>query len=118
VRKIAAIAVFACGLVLVPALKSYAADAGPPADVTEVRTAEIMAWSGAHVRIEDVRVVGNYAVLEWINGQSGGMSAYHKTAGGTWKRFLHGGGALAASDLEKNGCPASIARQLIPGSPG
>ena len=100
-----------------------AADSGPSADVSAVRAAEIASWqtktsSGTPVKISNVRVVGDWAALEWTNGESGGMSAYHRTASGTWKRFMHGGGAFAASDLEKNGCPPAIARQLVPGSPG
>jgi hypothetical protein len=100
-----------------------AADSGPAADVTAVRAAETASWpahpsAGTPVKISNVRVVGDYAVLEWTNGESGGMSAYHRTSSGTWKRFMSGGGAFAASDLEKQGCPGSIARQLVPGSPG
>ena len=85
-------------------------------EVTAV--AEPERTSRAPVKITDVRVVGDYAVLEWENGESGGMSAYHRTSSGAWKRFMSGGGAFAAKDLEANGCPASIAKQLVPGSPG
>jgi len=100
-----------------------AADSGPAADVAAVRAAEVAAWAahptvGTPVKIRNVRVVGDWAVLEWTNGESGGMSAYHRTVAGTWKRFMHGGGAFAAEDLEKQGCPAVVARQLVPGSPG
>jgi len=97
-----------------------ALDTGAPADVSAVRTAETATWSknGAHVKISNVRVVGDWAVLEWFSQESGGMSAYHRTTDGSWKRFMHGGGAFAAADLEKQGCPATIARQLVPGSPG
>jgi hypothetical protein len=111
-----------CALLLwgAPAL---AADSGPPADVAAVRAAEQASWSAnfkaaAAPKIQDVRVVGDYAVLTWIKGESGGMSAYHRTASGTWKQFIHGGGAFPAKELEADGVPASIARQLVPGSPG
>jgi|SRR5579862_2236140 len=96
-----------------------AVDSGSPKDVTAVRTAEVAAFHGnGTLKVENIRVVGDWAVLEWITGPSGGMSAYHRTSAGTWHRYMSGGGAFAASDLEKNGCPASIARQLVPGSPG
>ena len=121
-RTLTVTALAAC-LAFVPALQAFAADSGPPADVSAVRAAEIAQWPahptvGTPVKITDVRVVGDYAVLEWENGESGGMSAYHRTSSGAWKRFMSGGGAFAAKDLEANGCPASIAKQLVPGSPG
>ena len=96
-----------------------AVDSGPPADIAAVRAAEVAAsHARGTLKIENIRVVGDWAVLEWIVDPSGGMSAYHRTSSGTWKRFMSDGGAFAASDLEKNGCPAAIARQLIPRSPG
>jgi len=110
-------------LAVAPALRAVAADSGPAADVSAVRAAEVAHWPahpsvGTPVKVANVRVVGDYAVLEWENGESGGMSAYHRTSAGTWKRFMSGGGAFAAKDLEANGCPAPIAKQLVPGSPG
>lgn len=110
-------------LAFVLAAVVVAADTGPAPDVAAVRSAETAAWSGqlgpgTQLKIEKVRVIGDWAVLEWIAGESGGMSAYHRSVGGSWKRLMHGGGAFGAADLEKNGCPASVARQLIPGSPG
>lgn len=105
------------------ALPAIAADFGPPADVAAVRATEQASWSAnfkaaAPPKIQEIRVVGDYAVLEWIKGESGGMSAYHRTASGAWKQFVHGGGAFAAKDLEADGVPAPIAKQLVPGSPG
>ena len=90
----------------------------PVVDATAVQAAEKAAWPGTNVTLHNVRVVGDWAVLEWNSGESGGMSAYHRTASGSWKRFMHGGGAFSAADLEKQGCPPAIARQLVPGSPG
>jgi hypothetical protein len=121
VIRIAALAAV-CALLL-SAAPALAADSGPPVDVAAVRTAELASWPahpcvGTSPKISDVRVVGDYAVLQWDNGESGGMAAYHRTPSGTWKRFMHGGGAFAAKDLEANGVPASIAKQLMPGSPG
>lgn len=110
-------------LPLVLAALLLAVDSGPPDDVAAVREAESAAWpahpsSGTSVKIFNVRVLSSWAVLDWTNGESGGMSAYHRTGFGTWKRFMHGGGAFSAGDLERNGCPASVARQLVPDSPG
>jgi hypothetical protein len=121
VSRLVAFAVV-CAIVLWAA-PAFAADSGPPADVSAVRTAELASWParpcvGTAPKISNVRVVGDYAVLEWDNGESGGMAAYHRDASGTWKRFMHGGGAFAAKDLEANGVPASVAKQLMPGSPG
>jgi hypothetical protein len=115
-------ALAACALAFF-AIPVRAADSGPPADVAAVRATEQGSWSAnfkaaAPPKIQDVRVVGDYAVLGWVKGESGGMSAYHRTASGTWKQFMHGGGAFGAKDLEANGVPASIAKQLVPGSPG
>jgi hypothetical protein len=111
-----------CALLL-SSQPARAADSGPAADVAAVRTVELASWPahpsvGTAPKIRNVHVVGDYAILEWDNGESGGMAAYHRTASGTWKRFMHGGGAFAAKDLETNGVPAAIARQLVPGSPG
>ncbi len=116
-------ALTACCALAFFAVPARASDLGPPADVTAVRAAEQASWSAnfkaaSPPKIQDVRVVGDYAVLEWIKGESGGMSAYHRTASGTWKQFIHGGGAFSAKDLEANGVPANVARQLVPGSPG
>jgi hypothetical protein len=98
------------------------ADTGPARDVAAVRAAETAHWGshpyGGPVRLTKARVVGDWAVLDWENGESGGMSAYHRQANGSWKRFTSGGGAFDAHDLESLGVPAGIARQLVPGSPG
>ena len=98
------------------------ADLGPTVDVAAVRGAEVAVWkSGAShltAKVTDVRVVGDWAVLQWDVGESGGMSAYHRKPDGSWLRFAHGGGAFAAVDLEKLGVPQAIARRLVPGSPG
>jgi hypothetical protein len=122
VSRIAALAaVCAFSLSAAPAL---AADYGPPAEVAAVRATEQASWdsnfkSAAPPKVDFVRVVGDYAVLGWIKGESGGMAAFHKTANGAWKKFVRdAGGALGAKDLEADGVPASIAKQLVPGSPG
>jgi hypothetical protein len=122
VRHFAALT--ACCAFALLAIPAIAADFGPPADVAAVRAAEQGSWSAnfkaaAPPNIREVRVVGDYAVLEWVKGESGGMAAFHRTASGTWKKFLRDvGGAYSAKDLEADGVPASIAKQLVPGSPG
>ena len=116
--RIAALAL--CCATFFFAAPAFASDSGPPADVAALRAAEGASWAadGVPPKILDVRVVGDYAMLEWIKGQTGGVSAYHRTASGTWKRFVHGGGAYSARGLEALGVPASIAKHLIPVSPG
>jgi hypothetical protein len=121
VLRLAALAVV-CAL-LFSVAPACAADSGLTADVAAVRAVEVSSWPahpsvGTTPKISNVHVIGDYAILQWENGESGGMAAYHRTASGTWKRFMHGGGAFSAKDLEANGVPASIARQLMPGYPG
>ena len=121
-RRVAALAAFA--VLAFSSMRASAADSGSPVDVAAVRAAEQASWNAnfkaaAPPRIDFVRVVGDYAVIGWVKGESGGMAAFHKTASGAWKKFIPDvGGALGAKDLEADGVPASIAKQLVPGSPG
>lgn len=83
-------------------------DAGPASDVSAVRA--LMA--GASEIVPYVRVVQNYAFLEWV-GNGGGENFYKKTANG-WKMFAGGGGAYQSYELHAHyGVPLSIAKALL-----
>lgn len=106
------------GLLMLAAFApALAADSGPKADVAAIRAAEIAAWKHAPhpiaVKVTDVHVVGDYAVLGWGFSQAEGMSAYKRVAGEHWKRIESGGGAFDANVLIHDGVPPSIARQLL-----
>lgn len=103
----------AVALMIVNAGVSLAADSGPKADVAALRAAA----GRPNAKIENVRVVGNYAVLDWIVPPSGGMTAYKRASGEHWKVIMSGGGAFGASDLIRKGVPTAIAHKLLPGTP-
>ena len=88
------------------------ADSGS-SDVAALRAAA----KRPHVTVDNVRVVGNYAVLDWIAPPSGGMSAYKRASGHNWKLLLSEGGVITASDLIKRGVPAATAHKLQPAAP-
>ncbi|MBV9278216.1 MAG: hypothetical protein JOZ97_08280 [Candidatus Eremiobacteraeota bacterium] len=92
---------------------AMAADSGPRADVAALRGLAMR----PHTTIDNVRVVGNYAVLEWIMPPAGGMSAYKRTAGEHWKLLMTEGGVIGANELMKKGVPAAAAHKLLPGTP-
>ena len=55
-----------------------AADSGPSADVSAIRAAEVTSSqtktsSEPLVKIANVRVIGDWAALDWTNGVSGGQ---------------------------------------------
>jgi len=87
-----------------------------------VRAAETAHWGshpyGGPVRLTKARVVGDWAVLDWENGEVRRDVRLPPAGERSWKRFTSGGGAFDAHDLESLGVPAGIARQLVPGSPG
>jgi hypothetical protein len=83
-------------------------DVGPAADVSAVRALMV----GAAEIIPFVRVVKNYAFLEWV-GNGGGENFYKKTVSG-WKKFAGGGGAYQSYELHQHyGVPLSIAQALL-----
>ena len=92
---------------------ALAADSGPAADLAALRAAA----TRPHVSIDSVRVVGNYAVLDWIYPPAGGMSAYKRISGHHWKLLMSEGGVIMASDLIKKGVPAATAHKLQPAAP-
>lgn len=67
------------------------------------------------VKVEQVGVVGDFASLSWQNGESGGMSAFHRI-NGAWTRCTHGGGAFDAAYLvQVCAMPLDVAKKLAPG---
>ena len=92
---------------------ALASDSGPKADVSALRALA----SKPHTTIDNVRVAGNYALLDWIYPPAGGMSAYKRTSGHHWTLLMSEGGVITASDLMKKGVPAAIAHKLQPSAP-
>lgn len=94
-----------------------AADSGPKGDVAALRAAA----SRPNAKIENIRVVGNYAVLDWIVPPAGGMTAYKRASGYKsaehWTVIMSGGGAFGASDLIRKRVPSAIAHKLLSGTP-
>jgi hypothetical protein len=91
---------------------AMAADSGPKGDIAALRAAA----ARPNTKIENVHVVGNYAILDWIVPPAGGESVY-KRVSGKWKVLMSGGGAYVTSDLVNKGVPSSIAHKLLPGRP-
>ncbi len=83
-------------------------DLGSAADVSAVRALMI---SSSEV-VPFVRVVKNYAFVEWF-GNGGGENFYKKTANG-WSKFAGGGGAYRPDELHNQyGVPLAIAKALL-----
>ncbi len=83
-------------------------DLGPTTDVSAVRALMV----GMAEIIPFVRVVKNYAFLEWV-GNGGGENFYKKTAS-AWEKIGGGCGAYQSSELHQlYGVPLSIARALL-----
>jgi len=93
---------------------AVAADSGPKADVAALRA---LASSRPHVTVDNVRVVGNYAALDWIMPPAGGMSIYKRTSGHHWTLLMSDGGVVSAGDAIKKGVPTATAHKLLPGTP-
>lgn len=83
-------------------------DVGSPADVSTVRSF----MAGAAEIVPFVRVIDNYAFLQWW-GNGGGENFYKKTATG-WKKIVGGGGAVSPDELHHEyGVPLTIAHALL-----
>lgn len=103
---LAAFAAVTTGLVL-------AADVGSSADVAGVRAAAHQKSPKSHTY--GVHVVGNYALIDWDEGEASGYAAFKRISGEQWRQIDWGGGATDVNDLVQHGVPASIAHQLCSG---
>lgn len=91
-----------------PGGKTDYRDAGAASDVDAIR----IKMAGVNEIVPVVRVVGNYAFLEWW-GWGGGENFYKRTPTG-WAQFVGGGGALRPDELHQHyGVPLAIAKQLL-----
>jgi hypothetical protein len=109
IKLIAGLAVFAAVLTGV----ARAANVGPPADVAAVRAAVHQKFPTTHIL--GLHVVGDYALIDWYEGEASGYGAFKRVAGKHWKELDWGGGADDVNGLVKSGIPASIARKLCSG---
>jgi len=92
-----------------------ASDIGPKADVAAVRATAMRSAPGTTVL--GVHVVGNYAFINWAQGEGSGGAAYKRVSGETWKRIVFEGGVTGLSNLTQAGIPAATARKLCSGWP-
>jgi len=82
--------------------------------IREVVTEELKKGSGSGVipKIERVFRADNYAIADWILGESGGQAVLAKQQN-NWKLLAPGGGALSAGYLQKLGIPEQQTQQLM-----
>ena len=107
---------FLIGLALFSAVMAsgvLAADVGSRADVAAVRAAAHQ--KSPTSQTYGVHVVGDYALIDWIEGDAAGYAAFRRTSGERWKRIDWGGGATDVNDLVQHGVPAPVAYQLCTG---
>jgi hypothetical protein len=91
-----------------------ASDCGPRADVAAVRAAERRAAPSA--QIAQVRVVGNYAMVRWDEGDASGVALFKRASGAHWVRRDSTGGIYDVGTLVGMGVPAATARRLLNGA--
>jgi hypothetical protein len=107
---------FIIGFVALAALTTglaFAADVGPKADVAAVRGASTQQFPSRHV--DAVHVVGDYALLDWYDQESGGYALYKRTSGERWKQIDFSGGVTNVSLMAQHGVPTSIGQKLCVG---
>ncbi len=103
---------------------AFAANVGPKADIAGVSAAVVQ--SDSHKHVDEVHVVGDYALLKWYWIPEGhGFQVYKRVSGEKWKLIAKGGGEgdldspahNAKTQMLASGVPASIANQLCIGWP-
>jgi len=107
---------FVTGLVVLTVLttgSAFAADVGPKADVAAVRAASNQKFPSRHV--DAVHVVGDYALLDWYDQESGGYALYKRTSGERWNQIDFSGGVTNVSLMAQHGVPTSIGHKLCLG---
>ncbi len=82
--------------------------------IRDVVTEELKKGAGPGVvpKIERVFRADNYAIADWILGESGGQAVLAKQQK-NWKLLAPGGGAVSAGYLQKLGVPDQQAQQLM-----
>lgn len=64
-------------------------------------------------QVSSVRVIGNWALIIWTEGDAGG-NAILKYTGTHWAVITDGGGVMSADDAIQEGVPESVAKILVP----
>jgi hypothetical protein len=108
------------GLVAISALSigwavadsAFGPDVGPKADVAAVRAAVVRRSQ----KPLGVHVSGDYALLEFSDGENDGVSAYKRVSGERWKPIADSN-LLSVSILVDDGVPRAVARRLCSGWP-
>jgi hypothetical protein len=90
---------------------ALAADSGPKADVAALRALQLHLTPG--LKIDQVHVVGNYAMLGTYDQYSTSNPVYERISGEHWKKILPGGEtSMGVGAMTAAGVPASVARKL------
>jgi hypothetical protein len=90
----------------------FGPDVGPKADVAAVRAAVIHRSQ----KPLGVHVSGDYALLEFNDGETDGVSAYKRISGEHWKPIADSN-LLSVPILVQSGVPRAVAQRLCSGWP-